>query len=126
ALDAAVSLVTADDVIDILYTSGTTGVPKGVMSAQRQTIGVARAWAIGSELSNEDRYAVVNPFFHGFGYKSGMTTSLVAGATIYPVEVFEPTRLMQLVQDERITVLPGVHTIFTTLIDHPDRESYDL
>lgn len=126
ALDAAASLVTADDVIDILYTSGTTGVPKGVMSAQRQTIGVARAWAIGSELSNEDRYAVVNPFFHGFGYKAGMTTSLVAGATIYPVEVFEPTRLMQLVQDERITVLPGVPTIFTTLIDHPDRESYDL
>lgn len=125
-LDAVSSQVTTEDVVDVLFTSGTTGLPKGVMSAQRQTIGVARAWAIGAELTMADRYAVVNPFFHGFGYKAGMTTSLIAGATIYPVAMFDPTALLRLVEAEQITVLPGVPTIFTTLLDHPDRDSFDL
>lgn len=125
-LNQASEQVTADDVADILYTSGTTGVPKGVMSAQRQTIGVARAWAVGAELSQQDKYAVVNPFFHGFGYKAGMTTSLIAGATIYPVPVFDADELLELIQREKITVLPGVPTIFMTLIDHPRLNEYDL
>lgn len=126
ALDEVARSVSPDDIVDILFTSGTTGLPKGVMSAHRQTLGVARAWAIGSELSRDDRYAIVNPFFHGFGYKAGMTTSLIAGATIYPLAVFEATELLELVQRERITVLPGVPTHFMTLIDHPHLGDYDL
>ena len=125
-LDEAAAAVSPDDIIDILFTSGTTGLPKGVMSAQRQTLGVARAWAQGSELTSEDRYAIVNPFFHGFGYKAGMTTSLIAGATIYPLAVFDASELLALVERERITVLPGVPTIFTTLIDHPQLGNHDL
>lgn len=125
-LREAVAKVNPDDVVDILYTSGTTGLPKGVMSAQRQTLGVARAWAIGAELSADDRYAVVNPFFHGFGYKAGMTTSLIAGTTIYPMALFDAVEVLELVQNEKITVLPGVPTIFTTLLDHPDLKKYDL
>lgn len=118
--------VTPDDIVDIVFTSGTTGIPKGVMSAHRQTIGTARAWSIGADLSQDDRYAIVNPFFHGFGYKAGMISSIIAGATIYPVEVFDAKATLQLVQDEQITVLPGVPTIFTTMLDHPDRHQYDL
>ena len=122
---AALAAVRPDDVVDILYTSGTTGLPKGVMSAHRQTLGVARAWAAGAELSPEDRYAVVNPFFHGFGYKAGMIASLLAGAVIYPVEVFDASELLELIQSERISVLPGVPTIFTSLLNHPELTSYD-
>ncbi|WP_427004852.1 AMP-binding protein [Pseudarthrobacter sp. H2] len=122
---SAVAVVVPDDIADILYTSGTTGVPKGVMSAHRQTLGVARAWAAGAELSREDRYAVVGPFFHGFGYKAGMISSLLAGATIYPVETFDPAELLGLIQAERISVLPGVPTIFTSLLDHPNLGNYD-
>ncbi|MDL9979324.1 AMP-binding protein [Microbacterium sp. ASV49] len=125
-LASALGAVDRDDVIDILYTSGTTGVPKGVMSAHRQTLGVARAWAKGAELSTEDRYAIVNPFFHGFGYKAGMIAALVAGSTIYPLPVLDADALLELIQRERITVLPGVPTIFTTLIDHPRLKEYDL
>ena len=125
ALAELAAEVSPDDVIDILYTSGTTGQPKGVMSAQRQTLGVARAWAIGAQLTAEDRYAIVNPFFHGFGYKAGMTTSLIAGATIYPLPVFDADELLELIQRERITVMPGVPTHFTTLIDHPHLGDYD-
>lgn len=122
---AAAAAVQPDDVVDILYTSGTTGLPKGVMSAHRQTLGVARAWAAGAELSAEDRYAIVNPFFHGFGYKAGVIAALLAGATIYPVETFDASALLELVQKERISVLPGVPTIFTSLLNHPDLKSYD-
>ena len=121
----ALNAVKPDDVVDILYTSGTTGLPKGVMSAQRQTLGVARAWAAGADLCPEDRYAVVNPFFHGFGYKAGMVASLLAGATIYPVETFDASQLLELIQAERISVLPGVPTIFTSLLNHPDLAAYD-
>ena len=125
AYAAAVAAVTPDDVCDIVYTSGTTGLPKGVMSAHRQTLGVARAWSAGADLAPEDRYAVVNPFFHGFGYKAGMIACLVAGATIYPVETFDATALLELIQSARITVLPGVPTIFTSLLNHPQLADYD-
>lgn len=123
---AAADAVTPDDIMDVLFTSGTTGVPKGVLSAHRQTLSVARAWGRGAQLSPADRYAVVNPFFHGFGYKAGMITSLMAGATIYPVAMFDADRLLELVQSARISVLPGVPTIFTSLLDHPRLGEYDL
>ncbi|MEE3849658.1 AMP-binding protein [Gordonia sp. LSe1-13] len=125
ALRAAVSAVTADTVADILYTSGTTGAPKGVMSAHRQTIRVAADWARGAQLSPTDRYAVVNPFFHSFGYKAGIVCSLLSGTAIYPVQVFEPVELLAMIERERITVLPGPPTIFTTLINHPRRSEFD-
>jgi acyl-CoA synthetase (AMP-forming)/AMP-acid ligase II len=118
--------VIPDTVCDILYTSGTTGVPKGVMSAHRQTIGVARVWARGASLTEDDRYAVVNPFFHGFGYKAGIVAALCAGTSIHPVPTFDPDALMALVERERITVLPGAPTIFLTLINHPRLGDHDL
>ena len=123
---AAAEAVTPDDIMDVLFTSGTTGIPKGVLSAHRQTLSVARAWGLGARLTPEDRYAVVNPFFHGFGYKAGMITSLMAGTTIYPLAVFDADRLLELVQSARISVLPGVPTIFTSLLDHPRLREYDL
>jgi len=125
-LDAAADAVQPDDVVDMLFTSGTTGLPKGVLSAHRQTLSVAKSWAIGANLAEDDRYLIVNPLFHGFGYKAGMFSSLVAGATMYPVQTFDPDLVLEMVQRERITVLPGVPTIFTTLIDHPRRREHDL
>ena len=122
----AAAAVEPDTVSDILFTSGTTGVPKGVMSAHRQTLGVAEVWAQGAELTDQDRYAIVNPFFHSFGYKAGIIAALTAGSAIHPVTTFDPVALMALVERERITVLPGAPTIFTTLINHPERERFDL
>ncbi|MEU4014714.1 AMP-binding protein [Microbacterium sp. NPDC028030] len=125
-VSAAAAAVTPDDIMDVLFTSGTTGVPKGVLSAHRQTLSVARAWGLGARLTPEDRYAVVNPFFHGFGYKAGMIASLMGGCTIYPLAVFDVDRVLELVQSARISVLPGVPTIFTSLLDHPRLGEYDL
>jgi acyl-CoA synthetase (AMP-forming)/AMP-acid ligase II len=118
--------VSPDDVCDILFTSGTTGVPKGVMSAHRQTIGVGRTWARGADLSPADDYAIVNPFFHGFGYKAGVVAALTAGATIHPLPTFDVDQLLELIASARISVLPGPPTIFTSLLDHPRLKEYDL
>ena len=124
--DARADAVTEDDVCDVLFTSGTTGRSKGVRSAHRQSLDVARAWAECGEVTAGDRYLIVNPFFHSFGYKIGILTCLLTGATMVPMAVYDPEAAMRLVQSERITVLPGAPTIFQTILDHPARGDYDL
>ncbi|HEV7648393.1 MAG TPA: FadD3 family acyl-CoA ligase, partial [Actinophytocola sp.] len=115
-----------DDVSDILFTSGTTGTSKGAMSAHRQALDVARAWAELGGVTAADRYLVINPFFHSFGYKAGILVCLLTGATIVPQAVFDVAAAMRLVAAERITVLPGPPTIYQTMLDHPDRAAFDL
>ncbi|MEV5002385.1 FadD3 family acyl-CoA ligase [Nocardioides sp. LML1-1-1.1] len=115
-----------DDVADILFTSGTTGRPKGAMSAHRQTVGVARAWGELGGVTAEDRYLVVNPFFHSFGYKVGIVTGLTTGATLYPLATFDLERTMALIETERISVLPGAPAIYQSLLTAPGREQRDL
>ncbi len=118
--------VRPDDVSDILFTSGTTGRSKGAMTAHRQSLAVARAWADCGQLSRADRYLVVNPFFHSFGYKAGILACLVSGAALVPQLVYDATQAMALVEDERITVFPGPPTIYQTILDHPGRAARRL
>ncbi|MDP3968143.1 MAG: FadD3 family acyl-CoA ligase [Nocardioides sp.] len=125
-VDGRADAVGPDDVADILFTSGTTGRSKGAMSAHRQTVGVARVWGELGGVTADDRYLVVNPFFHSFGYKVGIVTGLVTGATLYPVATFDLDATMRLVQDAAITVLPGAPTIYQSLLTAPERSSYDL
>ena len=116
-----------DDVADILFTSGTTGRPKGAMSAHRQTIGVADAWGSLGGVTAEDRYLVVNPFFHSFGYKIGIVVGLLTGATLYPVAAFDVDETMRLIQDAGITVLPGrPDALPVAARSAPSARSYDL
>jgi HIP---CoA ligase len=118
--------IAPDDVSDILFTSGTTGRSKGAMSAHRQSLAVARAWAECGRLTRDDRYLVVNPFFHSFGYKAGILACLLSGAAIVPQVVYDAERAMRLVEAERITVFPGAPTIYQTILDHPGRAALDL
>ena len=126
AAEKRAAAVHPEDVSDILFTSGTTGRSKGAMTAHRQSLAVARAWAECGELTSSDRYLVVNPFFHSFGYKAGILACLVSGATLVPQLVYDAGRAMSLVASERITVLPGPPTIYQTILDHPGRDSCDL
>ncbi len=125
-IEARADAVSPDDVADILFTSGTTGRSKGAMSAHRQTIGVAEAWGTLGGVTAEDRYLVVNPFFHSFGYKIGIVVGLLTGATLYPVATFDLDATMRLIESERITVLPGAPTIYQSLLTAPGRADHDL
>ena len=114
------------DVSDIMFTSGTTGRSKGAMTSHERTLGVARAWADCARLGPGDRYLVVNPFFHTFGFKAGILACLVSGAALVPQAVFDAGEAMRLAEAERITVLPGAPTIYQMILDHPERAARDL
>ncbi|NQE66235.1 FadD3 family acyl-CoA ligase [Nocardia gamkensis] len=118
--------VRPDDISDILFTSGTTGRSKGTLVAHRQALSVVRAWAECATLRGDDRYLVVNPFFHNFGYKAGILACLVTGATIIPQATFDVPETMRLIGAERVTVLPGPPTIYQTILDFPRRSEFDL
>jgi acyl-CoA synthetase (AMP-forming)/AMP-acid ligase II len=124
--DARAAAVTPDDVSDILFTSGTTGRSKGALCAHRQSLAGSAAWAECGQITSDDRYLCINPFFHNFGYKAGILACLQSGATLIPQLTFDPEQAMAAVQDHRITVLPGPPTIYQTLLDHPKRGNYDL
>ncbi|WP_370290364.1 FadD3 family acyl-CoA ligase [Nocardioides sp.] len=125
-VEARAEAVRPDDVADILFTSGTTGRPKGAMSAHRQSVGVARTWGELGGVTADDRYLVVNPFFHAFGYKVGILTSLTTGATLHPLATFDLATTIDLIEGERITVLPGAPTIYQSLLAAPERAGRDL
>ncbi|WP_454198704.1 FadD3 family acyl-CoA ligase [Nocardia sp. Marseille-Q1738] len=118
--------VDAEAVSDILFTSGTTGVPKGVPATHRQTIETFARWADAVTLSGDDRYLLVNPFSHTFGYKAGVIACLLRGAAMMPVNRFDPEQVLGLVERERATVLTGPPTLFHDLLDHDRREAHDL
>jgi acyl-CoA synthetase (AMP-forming)/AMP-acid ligase II len=125
-IDARAAAVTADDLSDILFTSGTTGNPKGVMETHGATLRAFQAWSNVVGLRAGDRYLIVNPFFHAFGYKAGWLAALLTGATIHPQAVFDVDAVLERVSRERITMLPGPPTLFHTILDHPRRSDHDL
>ncbi|WP_327001160.1 FadD3 family acyl-CoA ligase [Dactylosporangium sp. NBC_01737] len=115
-----------DDLSDLFFTSGTTGRPKGAMLTHRQSTQVYVAWSELADLRAGDRYLLVNPCFNTFGYKAGVIACLLRGATIVPQPVFDVAASLRLIEQERITVLPGPPTLYTSMLDHPDRPSRDL
>jgi HIP---CoA ligase len=111
---------------DILFTSGTTGVPKGVVQTHGRTLRVATDWVAMTGLTAGDRYLMVNPYFHMFGLKAGILASVAAGATMLPEAVFDVGRVLVRVAEEQVTVLPGPPTLYQAILDHPDRDRRDL
>ncbi len=115
-----------DDPSDILFTSGTTGVPKGVVMTHGRTLIVATDWVAMTGLGAGDVYLQVNPYFHMFGLKAGILASIAAGATMLPEPVFDVDRVLARVAAERVTVLPGPPTLYQSILDHPQRREHDL
>ena len=117
---------TADHLSDILFTSGTTGMPKGVMTTHGQSLRGYKVWSDLVGLREGDRYLIVNPFFHGFGYKAGWLASLMAGCTVYPHAVFDVDRIMAKVAEHKISVMPGPPTLYQSILNHPRLSECDI
>lgn len=115
-----------DDASDIIFTSGTTGAPKGAVLGHHASVRTYQAWSASVGLRHGDRSLVVYPFFHTAGLKSGALSALIAGVTIVPEPVFDVPTIMRRVTDERITILPGPPTVFQSILHHPDFDSFDL
>lgn len=115
-----------DDTADLMFTSGTTGRPKGVMAAHRPTILAFKAWADVVGLTESSRYLIVNPFFHAFGYKAGWVAALMQGATVYPEQVFDAEAILRRIEQDRISFLPGPPTLFLSMLAHPELLRFDL
>ncbi|MDA3038985.1 MAG: AMP-binding protein [Actinomycetota bacterium] len=110
----------------IMFTSGTTGLPKGVLVRGSAIIRAFSKSAAALGVQPGDPFLLVNPYFHAFGYNCGIIKGLITGATNIPVAAFDATAVMELIQRERIAVFPGPPAVFQSLLNHPDFDSYDL
>ena len=113
--------VSGDAISDIIFTSGTTGRPKGARMNHRQTLRMYEEWATLADLREGDRYLMINPYFHTFGLKAGLVASFLRGATMLPVAVFDVDRVVELIERERITMLPGPPTLYHSLLNVGDK-----
>jgi len=113
--------VSGTDTSDIIFTSGTTGRPKGAMMNHLQTLRMYEEWATLADLREGDRYLQINPYFHTFGLKAGLITSFLRGATMLPVAVFDVDAVVDLIERERITMLPGPPTLYHSLLTVSDK-----
>src|SRR5215218_8256872 len=115
----------AEDVINMQYTSGTTGFPKGVQLTHTNI--VKNAFHIGEcmQLGPEDRVCIPVPFFHCFGCVLGTLNTVTHEGTMVPVERFDAEKVLQAVHEDRCTTLLGVPTMFIAELEHPEYEKYD-
>jgi acyl-CoA synthetase (AMP-forming)/AMP-acid ligase II len=116
----------ADSTADLMFTSGTTGRPKGVMAAHGPMIRAFHEWAKVVGLDEGDRYLIINPFFHSFGYKAGWVPAFLRGATVYPHPVFDAESVLARIEHDRISFLPGPPTLFLTMLAHPRLKDFDI
>jgi fatty-acyl-CoA synthase len=115
-----------DDVINMQYTSGTTGFPKGVMLTHNNVINNAYYVGEAQKFTDVERLCIPVPFFHCFGLTMSITVCVVYGATMVPVEEFNPQWVLEAIDKEKCTALQGVPTMWIAELEHPDFDKYDM
>lgn len=125
-LEERMNSLDKDNVINMQYTSGTTGFPKGVMLTHFNVINNAANIAECMALTSQDRMCIPVPFFHCFGCVLGVLACVSVGAAMIPVQEFDPVTVLKTVEKEKCTVLHGVPTMFIAELHHPDFDAYVL
>lgn len=118
--------VTADTLADIMFTSGTTGAPKGAVFTHAKSLLGGLAWANISRQNADDRYCVFGPFSHNASYKAGWVAGLMTGSTIYWPEAYDAISILDLIADNRITVMTAPPTVFQEVLAHPNWRDWDI
>lgn len=114
------------DVINMQYTSGTTGFPKGVMLTHYNIINNGKSIGDCMKFSHDDKLLITVPLFHCFGLVLAVMACITHGTSMVPVEAFSPTKVMKAIMDKRCTACHGVPTMFIAMLEHPDFNKYDF
>jgi acyl-CoA synthetase (AMP-forming)/AMP-acid ligase II len=126
AYAARVGALRATDAADIMFTSGTTGRPKGAVFDHRRSILGGVAWRDIASMTHEDRFCVFGPFSHNASYKAGWVAGLLTGAAVYWPEAYDAESILNLIADNRITVMPAPPTVWLEAHAHPNRRDWDI
>lgn len=121
-----VAAIRPDDMGLVMFTSGTTGLPKGVMVLHNPIIRGFGYYGSCMGIQRGERYLIISPFFHAFGLNGGIVPAMMFGATILPWAVFDATKVLEVIEAERVNIAPGPPAIFQGLLNHPDLDRYDV
>jgi len=124
-IDDLLNMVQPGDLSDIMFTSGTTGIPKGVLTTHDRIIPMFRHWVDVMGLERGERYLIINPFFHSFGFKAGWVAAMIAGAVIMPMATFDIPDVIRHISENRVNFLPGPPTIYQALLAAKAETDFD-
>jgi len=124
--DEIVKSLDVHDVVNMQYTSGTTGFPKGVMLTHFNIVNNGKNIGDCMKLTPDDKYCICVPFFHCFGMVLSITASVTHASAMIPVDFYTPLAVMDAVQNEKCTALNGVPTMFINILDHTDFNKYNF
>lgn len=115
-----------DDIADIMFTSGTTGLPKGAVFDHKRSIGGGQAWVNICSLTADDRFCTFGPFSHNASYKAGWVAGLITGTTVYWPEAYDAASILSLIASNKITVMPAPPTVWLEAHAYPNRKDFDI
>lgn len=125
AVDEALASLSPDDISDIMFTSGTTGAPKGAISTHGRIVPMFREWSAMMGIEAGERYLIINPFFHSFGFKAGWVAALIAGAVIIPMASFDIPAVIERIEQDKVNFIPGPPTIYQSLLAAKAERDFD-